>query len=260
MSSQPDLAVLEAALGYKFQDREPLSRALTHKSWAYEQNSRERQALHNEQLEFLGDSILGFLVSEGLLRRFPLYSEGRLSKMKAHLVSAGHLHRVAQELNLGAYLRLGRSEEMSGGRHKKALLGDALEAVLAAVYLDGGLEPARAFVETRILPLPEDVERLAAIEVLDYKSALKELAQAWRLPPPQYVIVGESGPEHAKIFTVEARVGRDLKSQAEGTSKKAAEQGAARGILEQLQTGEARPVNAPQPEAWARRFQNAAKL
>lgn len=235
MSSQPDLAVLEAALGYEFHDREPLIRALTHKSWAYEENSRRRQALHNEQLEFLGDSILGLLVSEGLLRRFPSYSEGRLSKMKSHLVSAAHLYRVAQELNLGLYLRLGRSEEMSGGRHKKALLGDAVEAVLAAVYVDGGLDCARAFVEARILPSPEDVERLAAIEIPDYKSALKEMAQASRLPPPKYVIVGESGPEHAKVFTVEARVGRDLTSQAEGTSKKAAEQGAARGILERLQ-------------------------
>ncbi len=236
MSSQPDLAILEAALGYEFRDREPLIRALTHKSRAHEENSRRRETLHNEQLEFLGDSILGFLVSEGLLRRFPSYSEGRISKMKSHLVSATHLYRVAQQLDLGAYLRLGRSEEMSGGRYKKALLGDAVEAILAAMYIDGGLDRARAFVETHILPSPEDAERLAVIEIPDYKSALKEMAQASRLPPPKYVIIGESGPEHAKIFTVEARVGRDLTSQAEGTSKKAAEQGAARAILEQLQT------------------------
>ena len=195
MSSQPDLAVLETTLGYEFRSREPLVRALTHKSWAYEQNSRRRETLDNEQLEFLGDSILGFLVSEGLLRRFPAYSEGQLSKM-----------------------------------------GDALEAVLAAIYVDGGLERARDFVEAHVLPVAADADHLVAMEIPDYKSALKEFAQSSRLPPPKYVIVSESGPEHAKIFTVEARLGRELISQADGTSKKAAEQGAARGILERLRS------------------------
>jgi ribonuclease-3 len=241
MPSQPDLAVLETTLGYEFRSREPLIRALTHKSWAYEQNSRCREALDNEQLEFLGDSVLGFLVSEGLLRRFPAYSEGQLSKMKSHLVSATHLHGVAQTLGLGAYLQLGRSEEMSGGREKKALLGDAVEAVLAAIYVDGGLERAREFVESHILPVAADADRFVAMEIPDYKSALKELAQASRLPAPKYVIISETGPEHAKVFTVEARLGREFISHAEGTSKKAAEQGAARGILQRLQADRNEP-------------------
>ena len=152
MAAQPDLAVLEESLQYRFRTREPLIRALTHASWAYEQKMLGEAPLDNEQFEFLGDSILGFLVSEALLRRFPAYPEGRLSKLKSHLVSAAHLDQVARKLDLGSYLLLGRGEEMSGGRHKKGLLGDAVEALLAAIYLDGGIEPVRTVVEAHIMP------------------------------------------------------------------------------------------------------------
>jgi len=146
-----DLGVLERALGHKFHNRELLERALTHKSRIYEKSVDGQSASDNEQLEFLGDAILGFVVSECLVRRYAAYPEGRLSKLKAHLVSAARLHEVAQALDLGEYLFLGRGEEMSGGREKKALLSDAVEALIAAMHLDAGLEAARQFIEMRVV-------------------------------------------------------------------------------------------------------------
>lgn len=234
-----DLSVLEAAIGHTFRDRELLERALTHKSHAHEQNGDLNGAPRdpsgdNEQLEFLGDSILGFVASEYLVRRNPEAPEGRLSKSKAHLVSAAHLHEAAQKLGLGSYLFLGRGEEMSGGREKKALLADALEAVIAAMYLDAGLPPARNFIETHVLALFDDSGEGVPSAATDHKSALQEMAQALKLPPPRYVIVGEDGPEHSKTFTVEVRVGKDWVSQAQGASKKSAGQKAAQHILQQL--------------------------
>jgi ribonuclease-3 len=229
-----DLTVLEQALGCTFRSRELLERALTHKSRIYEKTAEGAALADNEQLEFLGDSILGFVVSECLVRRFPSYPEGRLSKLKAHLVSAARLHEVAQELGLGDYLFLGRGEEMSGGREKKALLSDAVEALIAAVYLDAGLETARQFIETRVMaPCPGDQDDPESA-VTDYKSALQETAQALKLPPPRYVIVAEDGPEHSKTFTVEVRLGKEWVSQAQGLSKKSAGQRAAQQILAQL--------------------------
>jgi len=234
-----DLAALEAAIGHVFRDRELLERALTHKSHAHEQNGDSSGAPRdpsgdNEQLEFLGDAVLGFVASEYLVRRNPDAPEGRLSKMKAHLVSAAHLHEAAQLLDLGTYLFLGRGEEMSGGREKKALLADALEAMIAAVYLDSGLVSSRNFIETHILALFDASQDGPGSAATDHKSALQETAQALKLPPPRYVIVGEEGPEHAKTFTVEVRVGKDWVSQAQGTSKKAAGQRAAQQVLQQL--------------------------
>ena len=167
-----------------------------------------------------------------LLERCPDFSEGRLSKLKAQLVSATHLHEVALKVQLGGHLRLGRGEELSGGREKKALLANALEAVIAAVYLDGGIEPAREFVARYIIGQAELPQ--AGLEVTDYKSALQEKAQALKLPQPRYSIIEERGPEHAKTFLVEVRVGRDWSGRAEGLSKKSASQKAAQRVLEQL--------------------------
>jgi ribonuclease-3 len=228
-----ELATLEAGLGHTFRDRELLERALTHKSRIYEKGADGAFSADNEQLEFLGDAILGFVVSECLVRRFASFPEGRLSKLKAHLVSAARLHEVAVELGLGEFLILGRGEEMSGGREKKALLSDAVEALIAALYIDAGLETTRAFIETRVVgPLrtTEDGDG----EVTDYKSALQEMAQALKLPPPRYVIIAEDGPEHSKTFTVEVRLGKEWVSQAQGLSKKSAGQRAAQQILAQL--------------------------
>jgi ribonuclease-3 len=236
-----DLDALEVAVGHRFADREILCRALTHSSHVHEQSLIDgHTALRdNEQLEFLGDSILGFLISEDLVRRHPEAAEGRLSKLKAHLVSATWLHEAAQSLCLGEYLELGRGEEMSGGRSKKTLLVDALEALIAAMYLDGGIHPARDFIQ-RFVVAPGLSEAGLAGEQMpqnltDYKSALQEFAQARHLPPPRYVIVRERGPEHSKTFTVEARVGREWVGQAEGNTKKGAAQKAARDVYERLQ-------------------------
>ena len=228
------LAILEKALGHTFRDRELLERALTHKSRVYEHTLEGKTGTDNEQLEFLGDAILGFAVSASLVNRFASFQEGRLSKLKAHLVSAAHLHRVAQNLQLGDHLRLGRGEEMSGGREKKALLSDAVEDLIAALYLDAGLEVASRFIEEYVIKpcdLPEDGLNPT---VTDHKSALQEMAQTLKLPTPRYSIVAEDGPEHSKTFTVEVRVGKDWVSQAQGLSKKGASQKAAEQILQQL--------------------------
>jgi len=229
-----ELEVLEKSLDYTFRDRSLLERALTHKSRIYEKAADGQCDDDNEQLEFLGDAILGFVVSDCLVRRYSTYPEGRLSKLKAHLVSAARLHQVAQELALGDFLILGRGEEMSGGREKKALLSDAVEALIAALYLDAGLEAAKQFIENRVIgPMSTNADGSDA-EVTDYKSALQEMAQALKLPPPRYVIVAEEGPEHSKMFTVEVRLGKEWVSQAQGMSKKSAGQKAAQQILQQL--------------------------
>jgi ribonuclease-3 len=235
-----DPEALEQDTAYRFRDREILGRALTHSSHVHERTSLEECAglRDNEQLEFLGDAVLGFLISETLVARNPGEREGRLSKAKAHLVSATHLFEVAQKLELGKYLQLGRGEEMSGGRTKRTLLVDALEALIAAVYLDGGMEAARAFVNQFVMgdgngELAHAEENQPA-QIVDFKSALQELAQARRLPQPRYVIVKETGPEHLKTFTVEVRVGKDWVSQADGLTKKSAAQQAARDIYERL--------------------------
>src|SRR5580704_19325523 len=173
-----ELGNLEKQLGHTFVNRELLAQALTHKSRVYEKLPEGQCSTDNEQLEFLGDAILGFAVSECLVRRYASYPEGRLSKLKAHLVSATRLHEVAQELGLGEYLFLGRGEEMSGGREKKALLSDAVEALIAALYLDAGLEPSRQFIEGKVVGAFHTNEDGSDSEVTDYKSALQEMAQA----------------------------------------------------------------------------------
>ncbi len=233
-----DLEALEGVTGHRFHDRTVLHRALTHSSHVHERTPGHEAAKDNEQLEFLGDAVLGLVISEMLVSRFPGYPEGRLSKLKAQLVSATHLFAVAQKLELGKYLELGRGEEMTGGRRKRTLLADALEALIAAIYLDGGLEVARSFILRSMIgqtngELKEFEEGLAD-SLVDFKGALQELAQARKLPPPRYVIVKESGPEHSKLFTVEVRLGKQFTCRAEGSTKKTAAQRAAREIYQQL--------------------------
>lgn len=227
------LGPLAEKIGYQFSRPELLVRALTHKSRIAEKSEAD-PTRDNEQLEFLGDAILGFLVSEALMARFPHYPEGKLSKLKAWLVSSVHLLAIAESLSLGEYLLLGRGEEMSGGRGKRALLANAVEAILAAVYLDGGMPAARAFVEARVLRDGVDLEAGVPPGVTDHKSMLQEKVQALKYPPPKYVTVAERGPEHAKTFTVEVRVGKTLQAAAEGVSKKEASQRAAELLLGQL--------------------------
>jgi ribonuclease-3 len=242
-----DIAVLESALGYRFQRSELIEQALTHSSQARERESQQGAGAarlgDNEQLEFLGDAVLALLSSEALYRRFPLFHEGQLSKLRAHLVSEKHLAQVAQTLELGNFLRLGRGEEKSGGRAKNALLADALEAVLAAIYLDGGLEAAREFVQRQVLhPALDTMESAGSIlPVTDFKSTLQETLQAAGRRQPLYVLVKQEGPEHKKTFTVEARLIETdsatrvaFVGRAEGTTKKRAEQEAARQVLDHL--------------------------
>src|SRR3954451_16111727 len=254
MRAEP--ASLELRIEYHFSDPELLNRALTHSSLANESRNGETPVTDNEQLEFLGDAVLGFLISEALVRRYPGQSEGDLSRQKAHLVSAAHLHGVARHLDLGSHLELGRSEEMSGGRAKKTLLVDALEAVIAAIYLDGGVDAARRFVQTFVLdaPLSSDVEAGTDIQpaITNFKSALQELAQSRGLRQPRYSVVREKGPEHSKVFTVEVRVGKEWTGQADARTKKIAAQRAARGVYDRLrQHASAEKIAMEPPETAA---------
>jgi ribonuclease III len=226
--------LIEAVIGHRFSDRALLVGALTHRSRAHDQKGPAGH-VHNERLEFLGDAVLGLLVSQYLLDHFPAESEGRLSKIKAHLVSADHLHRVAMKLGLGEFLRLGRCEEMSGGRSKRALLADAVEAIIAAVYLDAGLDAARAFIVAHVLPAQASIAEATPGPERDYKGALQEMAQALKLPHPEYSTIQEKGPEHAKSFVIEVRIGAEWTGRGEGTSKKKASQIAAKMLLERLE-------------------------
>ena len=232
------LEELEGRLGYAFSNRTLLVRALTHKSLLTELPPEPTPGLSprdNEQLEFLGDSILGFLASDYLVRRCPTYPEGKLSKLKAHLVSAVQLHEVAKELDLGSYLRLGKGEETNGGRQKKALLANSVEAIIAAIYLDSGMPACDAFLARHVWSTIQAGEAESTPVPIDSKSALQELAQASKLTVPRYAIVHMSGPEHERLFTVEVRIGKDFSARADGPSKKAASQQAAAELLERLQ-------------------------
>jgi ribonuclease III len=225
---------LEEKLGYTFRDRQLLVRALTHRSWLAERDSALPESGDNEQLEFLGDAILGFIVSESLVLRHAGAREGQLSQWKAQLVSSTHLYRCALALNLGSYLLLGRGEDRNGGRERKTLLANAIEAVIAAIHLDGGLEPARRFIFDHVLQVLGSGESVDSIGLLNHKGMLHQRAQALGLPAPQYTTIETSGPDHAKVFTVEARVGDRLVSRASASSKKAASQQAAEMLMGQL--------------------------
>lgn len=221
---------LEQALGHRFRDRDLLRRALTHTSRTFEDGSPD-----NEQLEFLGDSILGFLVSEALIERYPDAGEGELSRWKAHLVSAKRLHQVAQQIGAGAHLLLGRGEEVTGGRNKKNLLADAVEALIAALYRDAGLHAARDFVVGTVMG-QVSLDSEATEAAIDYKGALKESAVTLGYGEPRYALIQELGPEHAKTFVVEVRLPNGLSGRGQGSTKKVAGRNAARELLAQLAT------------------------
>ena len=202
-----------AQIGYRFRDRGKLEHALTHKSRTAEDPSGG--VADNESLEFLGDAILGFVAADVLYRDFPQYTEGPKSKAKAALVSTTALAGMSRALGLGDALLLGRGEEKTGGRTKQALLADVFEAVIAAIYLDGGIEPARAFVERQIRPLLADVRR-SPIFGRDHKSALQERLQGQGRSLPTYRIAAESGPDHQKEFRVEVTIDGEVVATGEG--------------------------------------------
>ena len=230
----PDLDLLETVLAYKFNDRALLERAITHRSWAHEKvapgDERQARKLHNESLEFLGDSVLGLVVSNYLCNSYPGGTEGELSRMKHRLVSAPTLAKASQALRLGSFLRFGRGEEKSGGRQKNALLADVFEAITGAIFLDGGLEAAASFVCYALRDELEGADPLSAAKA-DYKTMLQERLQAERRAAPRYVVFETLGPPHQRIFRVE--VSWDNGSiRGSGHSIKAAEAAAARGALE----------------------------
>lgn len=233
---------LEAALGHRFRDPRLLARALTHSSRRAEASPGVVQ--DNEQLEFLGDSVLTLVASQFLLRCYPDWSEGRLSKSRARLVSARALAAAARRLGLGRYLLLGRGEEKTGGREKAALLADAYEALVGAIFLDAGLEPAAAFAE-RTLLLPAAEEQGVALARSDHKSALQEWLQARGRRPAEYAVIAESGPDHRKLFTVEVRIEGRPAATGQGPSKKEAELAAAGQALAALRAAEPEAAALP---------------
>ncbi len=225
---EADFDALQAAIAYRFRDRGLLEHALTHRSRANEDVTGG--VTDNESLEFLGDAVLGFVVADMLFRAYPDRDEGQKSKIKAGLVSAPTLGRLAERLDLGRSMLLGRGEEKSGGRRKPALLADTYEALIAAIYLDGGLDEARAFIEREFGGLLASAGASVA-PWDDHKSALQERLQAGGRPLPEYVVAEESGPAHRRLFRVDVQIEGQVLASAEGRTKKEAEQEAARLAL-----------------------------
>ena len=219
---------LENAIGYRFRNNTLLQNALAHSSFA---NERWHDSLKsNERLEFLGDSILGMVSAEFLYRNYPDRPEGELTRMRADMVCETSLARVANQIGLGDHLLLGHGEQQGGGRERASILADAVESVIAACFLDGGMEPAKAFISQFILcDVPEKRLRNA-----DYKTALQELVQQKKNQVISYELTGESGPDHDKHFAVRVLLNGVEIGTGEGTSKKRAEQDAARNALEKL--------------------------
>jgi len=219
---------LEAAIGYRFSNITLLQRALTHSSYA---NERWHDSLmSNERLEFLGDSILGMVVAEHLYRNFPDRPEGELTRMRADMVCETSLAAIAFKLKLGDHLMLGHGEEQSGGRTRPSILADAVESVIAASFLDGGMGAAEGIIRQFVLcNVP-----VTKLQNKDYKTALQELVQQKKDQKLSYLLTGESGPDHDKVFTVEVTLNGNVVGQGSGSSKKRAEQDAARGAIENL--------------------------
>ncbi|MBQ5865745.1 MAG: ribonuclease III [Oscillospiraceae bacterium] len=219
---------LEAALGYKFHNITLLQNALTHSSYANER--WHNSLLSNERLEFLGDSILGMVVAEYLFVNFPDRPEGELTRMRADMVCETSLAAIANRIDLGKHLLLGHGEERFGGRSRASILADAVESVIAASYLDGGMEAAKGII-TRFVLCNVPVSKL---QNTDYKTALQELVQQKKNQTLCYRLVGESGPDHDKVFTAQVLLNDQVVGEGTGSSKKRAEQDAARTALEKL--------------------------
>lgn len=222
---------LESSIGHRFVNRQLLAEALTHRSYVNERRGHER-VQDNERLEFFGDAVLGLLVGKMLFTRFPESREGVLARMKASLVDEETLAGLAAAMGLGRYLRLGRGEERSGGRERRSLLANTYEALLAAVYLDGGSEPAERIVERDFAPLLAGIASGAAGR--DFKTEFQEAAQSRFGTAPTYALIATDGPPHDRRFTVAAFVGSEQMGEGSGRSKKEAEQAAARECLARL--------------------------
>jgi ribonuclease III len=233
---------LEALLGYHFQDRSILQRALIHRSFV---NEHEGEGwMHNESMEFLGDSVLGFLISSRIYQKFPLLTEGELSKIKAYLASAANLVRLAEKIKVGEHIWLSKGEEKTGGRKKRAILVDAFEAIVGAIYLDGGVDAASSFVDRQ---LSEFLEELNVEELTygDFKSALQEFLHDHGQSEPVYEVIQEIGPDHGKTFVVQVSINGQAVSEASGKTKKEAQQEAARFALEKFRKMPPRNGSSP---------------
>ncbi len=219
---------LEQAIGYTFRDKDLLKQSMSHSSYANEH--RAEGAEDNERLEFLGDAVLEIISSDFLFRTYPMMQEGQLTKLRASLVCEPTLALSAREFDLSSYLLLGKGEEHTGGRMRDSIVSDALEALIGAIYLDGGMDPARIFVERFILT---DIEHKKLF--YDSKTVLQELVQRdYRQDEITYEVVGEEGPDHAKIFTVELRIGGKAAGLGKGSTKKSAEQQAAYQAIQKI--------------------------
>ena len=219
---------LERKLNYTFKNSELLKNALTHSSYANE--NRAEGISSNERLEFLGDSVLGFVTAKHLYSMQPTLSEGKMTRLRAELVCEQSLHGVALDLDLGRYLRMGHGEEKNGGRTRPSILADAVEAVIAAMFLDGGIAAPESFIERMILS-PESIE---AHHAADYKTELQELVQQKSGQVLTYAPTGESGPDHAKVFSASVSLNGEVIGEGSGRTKKEAEQAAACQALKKL--------------------------
>ncbi len=228
------LGELESGLGYRFNDPGLLDRALTHKSYSHEAGDANQTVIpHYEALEFLGDSILGFVVSDFLCTSDPNLTEGELTKIRAHLVSTSQLASISARLELGKYLKLSKGEEKTGGREKRAILADLFESLLASIYLDSGLEAVRTLIEEQFRPQAELLAR-GELELQDSKSSLQEELHRRGFPSPQYEVIRESGPDHEKTFFVGVSVHGKTLAEGEGGSKKQAESQSAQNAIDQM--------------------------
>ncbi|MEW6408791.1 MAG: ribonuclease III [Nitrospirota bacterium] len=221
------ISSLQENINYTFNNENLLIQAITHKSYA-----NEKGVPDNERLEFLGDSVLNFIVSDYLIKKFPEYTEGNLSKLKAYIVNENTLYRIAEELHLGDYLLLGKGEEITGGRRKTSILADTLEALIAAIYLDGGFDAASLLVRSFISREIHDIDIKGII--YDFKTELQEYSQRIFGSLPYYKISGEYGPDHEKTFEIEVTINDEIYGRGIGKSKKEAEQSAAARALNKL--------------------------
>jgi len=229
-SSSENLSALESSIGYTFKKKSLLKEAMTHKSFAHEQ--QDTRIAFNERMEFLGDAVLELIMSEYLYGVYQDYTEAHLSKMKAYAVQESTLADIAQRLNIGAFLKLGKGEELTEGRRKPSLLANAYEALLAAIYLDGGYKKAKHFVLSFLTP---KVKHLATNNfVYDFKTKFQEVVQAQFGILPKYITHKEEGPEHKKIFEVKVFINDDFYGSGTGKTKKAAAQMAAEAGLKKL--------------------------
>lgn len=217
---------LQKKLNYSFNDKELIATALTHSSYA-----NERRCQSNERLEFIGDSVLGMIVAMHLYRAFPKLPEGKMTRMRAELVCEQSLWEVANKLDFGRHLRLGKGEDLTGGRERPSILADCVEAVIAALYIDGGFEVAKKFVDDHIL---SKLESLGTTPFGDYKTRLQELVQSSHGQSLSYEMLSESGPDHMKVFCAAVYLNGEIIGQGQGRTKKEAEQNAAAKALEEL--------------------------